>query len=291
MVLQAKMTPGLLSRHARALRRTAIVVGAVIAAVLIWLDWRRAHPPDFEVFDVAARARKVSAASPEAESLADPYYFSPAGQVHLHVFGRGSTCHLHLHEHTEEATIPVWGSPRVTQRFGADGAIAAKVAQYPEGTLIVSHPDCAHEWVNLSKTEGHASLVFTLGAPFPGNLFVRPDDPRILQGAPPSVLDANADLEAFARGPERVRETPVPVASATIAEVLVKDEYVVPAREETVTFVYTAGGKGHLAGPPRPIALAPAILVVANTSPSLTLVADPGAPLAAFVFRIPRKRW
>jgi hypothetical protein len=290
------MALGFLSRGATTLRRAAIGVGASVAAVLCFLVWRRAHPPPFQVIDVAARAHELAAASPDADTLGDVYYFAPGGQVHLHIFGKGSTCHLHLHEQTEEATIPVWGSPRVTQLFAAPGTsrasssgIVTKVQRYPEGTLIVSPPYCAHEWVNESKTEGHASLVFTLGGAFPGNLFVAPDDPRILQSSAPSAFDANADLAAFEAGSDVFRETPVSIALGSISEVLVRGEYAIAPKEATVTFVYTTTGAGHLDGAPRPIALSPSILVVANRSPALKLVADPGKMLATFVVRIPKK--
>jgi hypothetical protein len=287
------MARGFLARHARTLRRGTIGVGAIAAAILVWLDWRRAHPPPFRVIDVAARAHELAAESPDADTLGEVYYFAPGGQVHLHVFGKGSTCHLHLHERTDEATIPVWGSPRVTQRFGttagAGRAIAAKTQTYPEGTLIVSPPSCAHQWTNESKTEGHASLVFTLGGPFPGNLFVAPDDPRILTSAAPSALDAKADLETFAAGTEPARETAAPITRGAISELLVRTAYVIAAAERTVTVVYTVAGEGHLEGPPQAIPLSPAILVIADESPPLRLVADAGKMLAAFVVRIPKK--
>jgi hypothetical protein len=287
------MAYGFLSRHASALRRATIAICGTGAATFCWLDWRLDHPPDFQVIDVAARARAIAAAaSPQESSLTDVYYFAPGGSAHLHVFGKGFVCHLHLHEHTEEATITVWGSPRVTQLFGAGGTVETKAARYPEGTLIVSPPDCAHEWVNLSESEGHASLVFTLGAPFPGNLFVHPDDARILGSSPPQVFDAKGDLERFAQGPDRVSETRAPITLGAAAEVLVKDEYVVAPKERTVTFVYAVAGNGRLqglAGTPPAIALSPEILVIAHSSPALKVVADPAAPLALFVIRIPKK--
>jgi hypothetical protein len=275
---------------ATALRRGAIVACAAGACVFFWLDWRRRHPPDFEVIDVGGRARALSAASPEADTLGEVYFWSPDGQVHLHVFGKGSTCHLHLHEHTEEATIPVWTAPRVTQRFGADGAIAEKAGRYEEGTLIVSFPNCAHQWENVSATDGHASLVFTLGGPFPGNLFVAPDDARILGAAPPFVLDSRSDLAAFATGPWRMRETRVPVTMASVAEVLLKSSYVIAAQDGVATFIYATAGKGRIEGGPKPVALSPTVLVIERKPVGLTLVADGAEPLAAFVARIPEKR-
>jgi hypothetical protein len=180
------------------------------------------------------------------------------------------------------------GSPLVTQRFGERGAAQVKTARYAEGTMVVSPRDCAHEWVNASQTEGHASLVFTLGEAFPGNLFVAPTDPRILAAGAPHVVDLPEDLERFARGSDRLRQVIVPVTLGEISEVLLKDSFVVAPRAQTVTFVYAVAGKGHVEGAER-IALGPKILVVARSSPELKIVADRDGPLALYIVRMPKK--
>jgi hypothetical protein len=272
-------------------RRFAIAVLFAVAAVLSWRDWRKRHPPprpDLEVFDVAARARQISTESPEAISLTDVYDYGEGGSAHLHIFGKGVTCQLHIHESSEEATIPVMGAPRVTQRFGVDGAIREKSATYAEGTMIVSPPNCAHEWANTSQTGGHASLVFTLGTGFSGNLFVAPSDARILTAKAPTIVDPQKDLEAFQAGSDRVREVKAPVTSARIEEVLSKDSFDVAAIDETVVFLYAIAGQAHVEAPER-IAFPPETLVVVRTPRALKVVADGGAAIAFYLVEIPKR--
>jgi hypothetical protein len=266
--------------------RALIVVCALGAASFAWLDWRRAHPPDVEVFHLRERALRLAAQSPESNSLVDWYVGGPGGSAHLHVFGKGTTCHLHLHDHTEEASIPVLGRPIVAQRFAVDGTLTMKRAQYDEGTMIVSPRYCAHEWVNASQTENHASLVLTLGDRFPGNTFIGPDDPRIAKGTAPSVFDAHADLASFVAGPDRVRVIDVPVTLGAIEEVLVKDAYVVEPKAGVVTLVYAVAGEGSVEGAGDRIALTPETLVLVRSSPRMNVVASPTAPLALFVVRL-----
>ena len=271
-------------------RRFAIAALFAVAAVLCWRDWRKRHPaprPDFEVFDVAARARKISSESPQAISLTDVYDYAPSGSAHLHIFGKGVVCQLHIHESSEEATIPVMGSPKVTQRFGVDGKIEEKSAIYPEGTMIVSPPNCAHEWANISQTEGHASLVFTLGTGFSGNLFVAPTDPRILTGKAPTIVDPKSDLAAFEAGSERLRAVTMPITSAHVEEVLLKDSFEVKPLDRTAVFLYAVAGEGHVEAPQR-IGFPPETLVVARTPRALKVVADGGAAIAFYLVEIPR---
>jgi hypothetical protein len=89
--------------------RAAIAVALLLLAAL---EWRLLHPPGYHVFDVQGRAHEIARASPAEKSLTDTYYMGPGGSAHLHILGRAIICGLHLHEHTEEATVPVMGEPR-----------------------------------------------------------------------------------------------------------------------------------------------------------------------------------
>ncbi len=243
-----------------------------------------------EVFDVGARARRISAEAPENPSQTDFYYKGEGGSAHLHIFGKSVVCQLHIHEYTHEATIPVMGSPIVKQRFAVRGDIESKRARYPEGTLIVSPPNCAHEWTNPSATEGHASLVFTLGASFPGNLFVAANDERILKARPPTIVDAREERARLIDGSDRQRRIDVPVEAGAVSALFLKDSMDITTDPDTVTFVYTVAGSGRLEASPGPIPLAPTILVVVRRGPPLRVDANPSDPLALYVVRVPREK-
>jgi hypothetical protein len=270
--------------------RTSIVVVAAAACIVYaappWLTGLRPKPA-IEVFDVGERAARLAAEQPEGKSLVDGYSYEETGSAHLHILGKSVVCQLHLHEHTYEATIPVMGRPIVRQMF-ADGASVRTVKrEYAEGALIASPPYCAHEWTNPRAEGDHASLVFTMGASFPGNLFVGEDDPRIVRSGPAVVFDTETELARFAESTERLRVEKLAISPGEVSAVLLKDSYVLPAGEGSPTFVYASAGGGTLQGPEPAIALHPKVLVIVRLRRALTLVASREAPLAVFVVRFP----
>jgi hypothetical protein len=197
------------------------------------------------------------------------------------------TCQLHLHEHTEEATVPVMGEPIVAQRFGD----RTKRGQYPEGTLIVSPPYCAHEWRNPLPDADHASLVFTLGAVFPGNTWVRETDPRIARGGVPTVFDPFSELARFVASSDRSREIVLPVAPGSISALFLKDSTMVARGPEAALLLYTLAGSGTVHGLAERVSIVPGMLIVVNARDvAMTIAADVDHPLAAYVVRMPNGR-
>jgi hypothetical protein len=264
----------------------AAVCGAAAGATVTWVVQRHSPPPplpEVEVFDVRARALQVAHGAPNDVSLTDWYYDGETGSAHLHILGKYITCDLHLHEHTTEATVPVIGQPLVTQLFGSGEEISRKRGRYPEGTLIVSAPRCAHEWANTSKLEDQSNLVFTLGARFPGNLFVNRKDPRILHGASPTVVDVDDELGKFRESTDRVRTIDLPMKEGAVSVRLVKDDTIVETEGHQATLVYTTRGFGKIEGLREPVRLAPSVLAVLHVQRPVVLRADEGNPVAVYV--------
>ena len=108
---------------------------------------------------------------------------------------------LHIHRIAHEITIIVSGSAKTAHIFGRDGRFASSEENQSPGSLIYSPPMSGHEWFNLSNTSMLGNLVFGLPV-FRGNLYVEPDDPRLLEGDEPFSFDAVEELAAFLKGEE-----------------------------------------------------------------------------------------
>jgi uncharacterized RmlC-like cupin family protein len=240
----------------RALLAVALVGIAVLLLPGALVD-RLTHR-ELEVVDVGARARAIAARSPDAASLTDWYYRGARASAHLHVIGPGQTVRLHLHERATEAALPVIGAANVTQRAGG----ASSTSRREEGALVVSPPGCAHEWANASSDASQANLVFSIGEPFAGNVFVAPDDGRIAAAAAPG-----------ARGDAvRVVETTGEASLDTAGD----------------TLVYVTSGQGSASREGRTLAIGERSLVVCRARGGrLVLRARPGGPLSVVVVTPP----
>jgi hypothetical protein len=255
------------------------------------VDAAPAHAPvhDIDVFDVGARARTMAAEYAPGQPHKDMYYEGTGGTAHLHLILPGQTIPLHIHEHSEEATVPVMGRPVVTQRFASGSGIETKKGRYDEGTIVVSPHDCAHEWANPLADQFHASLVFTLGDAFRRNLFVKPDDPRIATSSPAVVLDPTTQFDEFVASDQRLRRVDLPIAQGSLAAIFAKDSFPVEPGATDVALVYVARGVGRIEGPSTPIALTPSVLVVLRHAAGARVVADAGAAVVFYLVRIPLK--
>ncbi len=128
----------------------------------------------------------------ERADYSESYFYSPLGSVHLHAMGHQQTTPLHLHPASDEFTVIVSGTAHVTQAWGADGGIVSRTADFPAGSGLGSGRFTAHEWVNQSSSAMLFNLVFT-SPTFTGNFYVHGDDPRILEGRPPTTVTVEAD--------------------------------------------------------------------------------------------------
>jgi hypothetical protein len=255
------------------------------------VDAAPAHAPvhDIDVFDVGARARTMAAEYEPGKPHKDMYYEGTGGTAHLHLILPGQTIPLHIHEHSEEATVPVMGRPLVTQRCGSESGVETKKGLYDEGTIVVSPHDCAHEWANPLADQFHASLVFTLGDAFRRNLFVKPDDPRIATSAPAAVLDPTPQFDEFAASDQRLRRVDLPVAQGSLAAIFAKDSFPVEPSASDVALVYVTRGVGRIEGTATPVVLRPSVLVVMRHAAGARVVADAGGAVGFYLVRIPLK--
>ncbi len=244
-------------------------------------------PRDIEVFDVGARARTMAAGFKRGKPHKEVYYQSSTGTAHLHLITPGQTIPLHIHEHSEEATVPVMGQADVTQRFASGTHLETRKARYDEGTLIVSPQDCAHEWKNPLGDHYHASLVFTLGQTFTGNLFVDPDDARITTSSPAIVVDPRTQLDDFVASSDTVRKIDVPVAQGSLATVYAKGSFPIEPRPDELALVYVVRGNARIEGVSTPVSLAPSVLAILRHAPGARVVASQGA-VVFFLVGIPR---
>lgn len=252
--------------------------------------WKLTHPthPAVELIDVGARAWAIEQGSPNGTDVIDRYYVGDTGQAHLHTLRKHSVVPLHIHERTDEATVPITGRPHVTQLYGAGSEIARRDAEYGEGALVLSPRLCGHEWGNPSASELQSNLVFTVGEAFPGNLFVDPTDPRIKRGGAPVAIDVDAELLRFTRDPDAERRIDLPVTPGAITVRLVKDRATVETRGYAATLVYAARGRGALDGLPQAVRLSPGVLAVLRVQATVTARADPEHPLALYVVQLPK---
>ncbi len=283
----------------RRVRAVGVVLGLlvpalgvlVVHAILRDRARARAGEPDLVTsFDVGARAHAMASGFQRGKPHKEIYYDGPGGTAHLHLIMPGQTVPLHIHERSVEATVPVMGSADVTQRFASGQSIDTRKGRYDEGTLVVSPRDCAHEWVNPLARDYHASLVFTLGHGFTFNLFVGPDDPRILASSPPTILDPGQTFDEFVASPDRVRRVEVPVAQGKLAAVFLKDTLPVEPDADHVSLVYVVRGSGRLDGTSVRVSLTPTVLAVLRRAPTARVVADPPGALAFYLVGIPRKQ-
>lgn len=271
------------------LLRVLIAVLAALAGVIALMPERvRAliPKPEVEVFHVAARARAIADESPGGRSLTDTYYVGRTASAHLHLIGKDSGCELHLHEHTEEASIPVTGRPLVTEVFARAGSRVTRTAGYDTGTLIVSRPNGAHAWRNPSHREYQATLVLTLGGEFPGNDFVRPTDARILKAEEPLILDPKTDERISGRDRGN-RELVVPAAHAALTVLALSEPRSVEPGGEA-TLLYVVEGAGLFDAGKRSFLLRPTTLVVSRLTHTARIVPDAETRLVGYLVRTPR---
>lgn len=240
-----------------------------------------APPAPLKVIDVRERFASRTKAHPDKADYSDLYYASPIASVHLHIMAEEQVCPLHIHRKSYEATVIVEGLASVTHVWGKDGALTTRKGEYPPGVLIASPPFCGHEWDNPSKTAKLGNLVF--GRPqFDGNLYVKPDDPKMKQGAEPFVYDPARDLQDVAAGTEPSRRHPLPALEGHMSALVVKTTARVEPQLNRPVFIYVTHGSGVL-DDGKSFAVKAGSLATIDGGPAVTVRAE-GEPLAAVVF-------
>jgi hypothetical protein len=285
-------SPAELAEEVASLRRAVNIYRALLLvalALLVFVFWRISGSyqvgefgaaADVWTVDLADRLRWVEAEKARQADYSETYYASEAASVHMHFMGKGQTTPLHLHTDSHEATIIAGGQAEVTQYWGGpDGDIATRHATWPVSTLLASPPLCGHEWHNPDDDHFLANLVFTMPR-FAGNLYVHPDDPRLRDAPPPTIVDPADGLDVFAASGDDHAVTRLDALDGRMLRVWITGSFTVPANLHKPVVGYVAAGSGHV----RDETLRPQVLVHLENASPMTLEADPGAPLALVLF-------
>jgi len=237
-------------------------------------------PDGVGAVDLAARLTAMEREKPMATDRSETFLAVPEATVHMHLMGYEQMTPLHVHRSEDEATIIVSGEAQVLQIFGRGGERATREGVYRPGELISSPAWCGHEWVNPHADRMQGNLVFAV-PPFHGNLHLRPDDPRLLQGGEPFVYDPHAELAAFAASGEDFRVTRLPILGGAMSSLLLNGEYVVEPSPQGATVGYVAAGTVLLEGYGE---MGPAHLLLFNASSPVVVRARGNAPAALYLF-------
>jgi uncharacterized RmlC-like cupin family protein len=201
--------------------------------------------PEVEVFDLRARFEAISREHSGAADFSQTYFLSDSATVHMHVMGLGQICPLHLHRKTHEATVIVAGQAEVHHRWGERGSLTEHRGTYSPGELIASSPLTGHAWFNRSEAQMLGNLVFA-SPPFDGNLYVEPQNPRMLAGSAPFTFTPTQALRDFSQDQSAVREERLAVLQGRMSSVLVKGDYALVATRQAPVILYVAEGTGTL---------------------------------------------
>ena len=242
-----------------------------------------APAPEITLVAVGERLAEIEQQNPTRSDISETYFGDPAASMHMHVMGFGQTCPLHLHRITEEATIIVGGVAEVTQTWGASGALTTRQGRYTAGSLVRSAAFCGHEFRNPSSEHMLGNLVIA-APPFDGNLYVRPEDPRMLRGAEPFNLDLAAAHARFASGAGPSERVVLPILQGRLSTLLLRGEVALASDDAHPALVYVAAGAGNLRVGRHDAPLRATHLVALRARHPATLRTGEGATLAAFIF-------
>lgn len=268
---------------------------AVIAAALYLpgLPGHAADPPPTApgdpalrsvlVVDLAQRVADVGRDHADKSDVSQLLYLSAAASVHLHVLGYEQTAPLHIHRATEEATVIVTGTPRLTLVFARDGKRETRNVAAGPGKTIFSPPFTGHEWFNPDPKGMQANLMFA-SPPFDGNFYLKPADRRLLKGTEPLIWDPDDSLRAFLASGQASAIEKRPMRGDKLVEVLVRDELSIPAHPVSPTLFYVLRGEGALLLD-KEYPARERLLVEVPAGLPIKVRAKPGAPLVMLAFR------
>lgn len=282
-----------LDAQLRAARRTLRLyqVAAVLGVVLLmgftgWVIYRNGqkvsafgHQGEIWTVDLNARLSALHEDPNLVADVSETYFKADDATVHMHFMAAGQYTPLHLHKTTYEATVLAAGSAQITQMWGEEGEVRSRRATWPRHTLIASPPYSAHEWHNPATDGWLANLVFT--APeFAGNFYVKPDDPRLLQGAAPLVRKPKAAIGPVLDAGLDHRLEPLGAMDGRLHELVVTKLWTLAANRGKPVLGYVAAGQGTVGGH----TLAPGVLVHLEADTPTVIEAAPDAPLAMVLF-------
>jgi hypothetical protein len=273
-----------------------IVVGLLLATIAGGGAWARSRqlraraeadpfhtlqPLDVDVgtADVGAVFDGIRDSHPTFTDRSVQFFSSREASVHMHLIGPGQTCPLHIHPGPDEVTVIVGGDANVTHVHGVDGKAVTQTGRRSPGMLVRSPAYCGHEWVPASPGAVQGNLVFASPL-FQGNYYLKPDDPRLLQGSEPFFYEPAADLEALTRGSEARVVRPIPGMNGRMSVLLIKGDATIEAASTGPVVGYVLAGSGALDDGHRLSLRERTFLTLRGKKTSVPVHADPGHPLA-----------
>lgn len=231
------------------------------------------------------RAAEIAAQFPDATDRSETFYTTEIASAHMHLIGVDQMCPLHIHRSTHEATLIVTGSADVRHVYAVDGERVETHTEHGVGSLIASPPFSGHEWDN--KTGAHQGNLVIAYPGFDGNLYVRPDDPRLMQGGPPFDYHPLQDAEDFEASGDAFDRLDLPVLEGTMSRIFVRDSYEIPASTSAHGLVYGVSGEGRLGIPGEERPLTAGSLLVFQRPVPVTITATGEQRLALYLWEPP----
>lgn len=241
--------------------------------------------PPVKIVRLPDLVAKMAAENPDAPDRSETLYSSPFASAHVHLIGKGQLCPLHLHRESSEATVILTGTPEVRTVCARGGQPERAAQRVAPGTVLGAPPLCAHEWSNATSAEPQANLVLAF-PPFDGNLYVRDDDPRALQGGPPFAWRADEELARFAAGAAEVEQAELPVLAGRLSRIFLKGRTTLPVKPDTHSVLYVLAGKGTVdQSGARPVDAGTAVVLTRRKEVRLSAT----EPMALLVFEPPTR--
>lgn len=234
------------------------------------------------VVDLSERVAQWDKERADFADTSQSFFNSPKSAIHVHALGFGQTTPLHIHRKSDEVTVVVTGRPHVTHVYGDHGRIERAERDAEAGTLIHSPAFCGHEWGNGAPDHVQANLVFSTPA-FDGNLYVKPDDPRLARGPAPFVFRPDEARAAFVRSGEPLQLVALEGLGDRVAALFVRQRHPLTAAANPM-LLYIVSGSGTLhAEQTHPIRAGSLVMV----PPKIEVAIEPSAGdvLALYVLR------
>ncbi|HJN72812.1 MAG TPA: cupin domain-containing protein [Myxococcota bacterium] len=231
------------------------------------------------------KAEEIIQAHFDSTDRSETFYTTEVASAHMHVIGVDQLCPLHVHRTANEATIIVTGSPDVAHVYAEEGERVETQEQFGPGSLVSSPPFTGHEWDN--NTGAHQANLVLAYPSFDGNLYLRPDDPRMDQGTAPFSYHPDDDVEDFVASGQPFDRLDLPIMEGRMSRLFVGEQYELPATSEDHGLLYAVSGEGMLRGAGTERAITPGTLLVFLRPAPVVIEATGDQPLALYLFEPP----
>lgn len=201
--------------------------------------------PPLDIVDLVAQYDTIIKKQPDRSDISQTFFGTANATVLLHLVAPGQLTPLHIHRKPDEFAVILKGSAAVTHRYGVAGKAATRSSTYSPGFLVGTPASCGSEWFNASNEAYEANLVF-MSSPSDGNLYVKPEDARLLRGADPFVWDPVADFDKMAAEAAPFQRKPLPFFGGRMTLAFVKTEGRIEKAKDRPGFLYVLKGSATL---------------------------------------------